>query len=309
MAHIPPDHSHFQTVVGRTPGTFPASPNILDYIRFRVLPEVHTAMVQTRVISEPSNPLDGVCHPVTVYNALPAPAPLETGGEVKVNLRIPGWPYIEKLEDLLPLGCENPGLDVRIIRSGEAWPFVGSNDYTNTLGYTNIENGVGFFGGVITSTTPLDACILSGPGVPTHCEFFSGPGTSTLTIAPVNVSGFPHDFVHLGLDLGCLPFSSTVTLRKEGENWTRQGDVTGNADPLSPARFRFPGLLPERVHIKVVSQLGPVLPSLTCRAVYRFYCEEQTFDLVPGEQQIEIHMMLPEILPNEPVNANGCREG
>jgi hypothetical protein len=78
---------------------------------------------------------------------------------------------------------------------------------------------------------------------------------------------------------------------------------------LSPARFRFPGLLPERVHIKVVSQLGPVLPSLTCRAVYRFYCEEQTFDLVPGEQQIEIHMMLPEILPNEPVNANGCREG
>jgi hypothetical protein len=218
---------------------------------------------------------------------------------MQVNLRFPEGP--------VPFGCESQGLDVRIIRSGEAWPFAIGDDYTHAQAFSNIENGVGFFGGVITSTTPMDNCDISGPGVPNHCEFFYGPGTSTLTIMPVNVSGFPHDYVHLGLDLACLPFKSTVTLRKDGQTWVRRGDVTSNPDPLAPARYHFPGLLPERVHIKVEAQLGPVLPH--CTAIYLFYCEEQTFDLVPGDQQIEIFMMYPEVLPNEPVNANGCREG
>jgi hypothetical protein len=147
----------------------------------------------------------------------------------------------------------------------------------------------------------MDACVISGPGVPNHCELFYGPGTSTLTVVPINGSGFPHDFVEFGVNPDFYRFTSTVTLRKEGETWTRQGIVKGNPDPKSPTHYRFPGLLPERVHIKVEGELGG--------GIRRFYCEEQTFDLVPGDQQIEIIMMLPDLLPNELVNANGCREG
>jgi hypothetical protein len=257
-------------------------------------------MVQTREILEPSPGINRECYPITKYNVLPTPPPLETGGDMQVNLRFPEGP--------VPFGCESQGLDVRIIRSGEAWPFAIGDDYTHAQAFSNIENGVGFFGGVITSTTPMDTCVISGPGVPNHCEFFYGPGTSTLTVVPINDSGYPFDFLEFGVNLGWFPFFSTVTLRREGETWTRQGDVKSVASRFTPVpvHYRFPGLLTERVHIKVEGQLGPAPPSDRVRY---FYCEERTVDLEPGENVLEVLMDLSSLGPFEPVNEDDCREG
>jgi hypothetical protein len=62
---------------------------------------------------------------------------------------------------------------------------------------------------------------------------------------------------------------------------------------------RFPGLRPGRFRVRVEGNVG----------FYDLYCEERTLDLGPGETSIDISMTMPEIDPNEPVNANGCREG
>jgi hypothetical protein len=63
--------------------------------------------------------------------------------------------------------------------------------------------------------------------------------------------------------------------------------------------MRFPGLIPGRYHVRVEGHVG----------FYVLYCEERTLDLGPGETSINILMTIPEVDPNEPINANGCREG
>jgi hypothetical protein len=89
-------------------------------------------------------------------------------------------------------------------------------------------------------------------------------------------------------------------LRRGEETWTRRpGSTESTSDPKAPGIFRFPGLRPGRYTIRVD---GFIRSS-------PLYCEERTLDLGPGETSIEVLMTLPEIDPNEPVNANGCREG
>lgn len=309
FTRVPPDHTPFQTVIGRRRSSLSVTSGVLDYVRFHLPPGAHAAIVQTRIILRRSDnaPSGQICPPLIQHNPLPPPPPEETGGDIQVNLRNPGYPHTTNLSQMVPMGCEIVHEEVRVVRSGVAWPFDGGNNYTNAQAYSNIENGVGFFGGVSLETTPLDDCIISGPAVPNHCELFYGPGTSTLTVVPVNDSGFPHDYVDLGVDPLNFPFRSTVTLRHEGETWVRRVVGGGHPDPISPTHYHFPGLLPERVHIRVEGQLGPNPP--WSYGVRYLYCEEWTVDLVAGHQQVEIPMTFEEVAPNEPVNANGCREG
>jgi hypothetical protein len=278
---IPKDHSRLPIIIGkRQPRATIFSP---DFVRFQVLPETHIALVHTRLY----NSQDSSCR--TFYNnPIPPRPPLGLGGEMQVNFRPP---------EQGPHGCSTDRFDIGIVYSWEAWPFDGRNDYRNVLAHTNIANGVGYLGGLTITSAPIEECVLSGPGAPGFCELYYAPDTAVLYVRPVNDSGFPEEYP---VDPEDYKFTAGGTLRRGEETWTRRpGSTESTSDPKAPGIFRFPGLRPGRYTIRVD---GFIRSS-------PLYCEERTLDLGPGETSIEVLMTLPEIDPNEPVNANGCREG
>lgn len=280
VVRIPPDHSHLPSIVARRQPS--ATPGSVDHIRFHLLPDTYVGMVLTRRYSS----TDPLCRNV-YYNPLPRPLPVESGGEIKVNIAGvgPGAP------------CSTDIDDIGIVRSWEPWPYSGINDYTNAFSHTNIENGVGYLAGLAVTSVPFEKCDLVGPGAPMFCELYYAPDTATLLVRPVNISGFPEEYP---VEQGAYPFGSNGELARGEESWARlPSSVIRTSDSRAPRVFRFPGLYPGRYHIYVEGEVGP----------FPMYCEERTVDLGPGETTIDILMTLPELLPGEPVNANGCREG
>jgi hypothetical protein len=222
------------------------------------------------------------------YNPLPPLPPVDGGGVVQVNYGLPvgGRP------------CESDRDDIAIVRSWEAWPFAGINDYRHVLAHTNIENGVGYLGGLAVASVPRESCVFDGAEAPDFCELYYAPDTATLYVRPINVSGFPDEYpVENPED---YPFTAGGNLRRGEESWTRRpGSIQSTVDPKAPGIFRFPGLQPGRYEVRVNGFIGS----------FGLYCEERTLDLGPGDTSIDISMTMPEIDPNESVNANGCREG
>lgn len=277
---IPQDHSHLPSIIGLAQ---PRVRFLSNYVRFHMLPGTHLAMVLTRAYSSS----DPTCRSVR-YNPLPTLPPHDVGGVVQVNYGLPigGRP------------CVADRHDMGIVRSWEAWPFAGINDYTNVLAHTNVENGVGYLGGLAITSVPREECILVGTGAPEFCELYYAPDTSTLYVRPINVSGFPDEYpIENPED---YPFTAGGNLGRGEESWTRRpGSIQSTSDPNAPGIFRYPGLRPGRYRLRVEGFIGS----------FGLYCEERTLDLGPGETSIDILMTLPEIDPDEPVNHNGCREG
>jgi hypothetical protein len=277
---IPEDHSHLPNIVGLAQPRVRILPN---YVRFHLLPGTHLAMLLTRSYSSS----DPTCRSVR-YNPLPPLPPVDGGGVVQVNYGLPvgGRP------------CESDRDDIAIVRSWEAWPFAGINDYRHVLAHTNIENGVGYLGGLAVASVPRESCVFDGAEAPDFCELYYAPDTATLYVRPINVSGFPDEYpVENPED---YPFTAGGNLRRGEESWTRRpGSIQSTVDPKAPGIFRFPGLQPGRYEVRVNGFIGS----------FGLYCEERTLDLGPGDTSIDISMTMPEIDPNESVNANGCREG
>lgn len=184
--------------------------------------------------------------------------------------------------------------EVRIIRTHEAWPFAGTSDYTHANTYTNIQNGVGFLGGVSTTVLPYPDCELSGPGRPAFCNLYFGPETATLVI---NVfDGTPEAERE-----DPLTFIPDLSLRRGEESWTRSVRSSPSWQVGSPQTYRFEGLLPGPYHIAIDDLFT---------GSQRLYCEERSLELESGERHISITMVrVSDFYPNEPLNANGCREG
>jgi hypothetical protein len=180
------------------------------------------------------------------------------------------------------------GWEFFIVHSGEQWPYS-PGDAIGYLGQgSNIQNGQGYLGGIITEKVPIPFCLLS-PGGPQYCELFFGPESATLDVR-ILADGFPVEF-------------PGVQLRKGEEGWTRGSDhriLSYGSPPASkiiwnapPTIARFPGLEPGVYRVEV-----------PLSATHR--CELRSIVLAPGEHRtVEIERS-PWILPFEP---GGCREG
>lgn len=289
VVQIPADHSHLPVVVGVAQPNFRNPP---DYVRYHLLPEAYPAMVHTRSHST-RNP---ECRE-SEYNYLP-PRPLEfVGGEYQVNVRAPSIGYCEP-DTLFVVDS------IDLVRSWEEWPFGASNDYSNVLAHNNIENGIGYLGGLTVVSLPLERCDFVGPGAPAYCELYYAPNSATLFVRPINVSGFPEEY---RVDPEVYVFSPTVRLRRGNESWTRlPASSAATPDPKAPGISRFPGLLPGQYQVRVE---GIVDRRDFITDEQRLYCEERILEIVPGETSIDILMTWPEADPDEAVNENGCREG
>jgi len=280
----------------RTPPEFPDLPIIIgysqrlglgfsDYVRFQIPPGAHLAMVQTYV---PGLRLDLVnpvnCPHHSGYNDFPTPPAVDVGGELQVNIRPPG-------PSTPPMGCGYGPREVRIVLSGQAWQPDPGYDVSHINAVDNIENGVGFLAGVITKRVPYrDACSITGTGSPNFCEISHGLGSSSLEATVVD--GFP-----LGIP---GTFAPIAVLRMLGETWGFRPLISTFVAP-DQRSYEFDNLLPGRYILRIDVRDGPVpLP---------FYCVEKPLDLVAGENFTEIVMVRIDSFPNEPVNANGCREG
>jgi hypothetical protein len=288
VVNVPEDLSHLVIVVGLDQLARIPPP---DYVRFPIAPGDHLAMVNTvhyppAIVFTPSGPSDACAElPVlSIYHPGSSFRPSGPPGYLQGVLR--------KREVMdFPPPCDVPyeRIEIRIVRAREKWPFGGSADNTHIQAVDNIENGVGFLGGIVTTWIPFDEkCVLVGPGRPNFCELFYGPDTATLIVAAINGSGF-HEYA----------FSADANLRKEDESWSRRGTGIPSSGATTSRLTRFDRLLPGRYHVQVEGRIGP----------FPLYCEERTLDLGSGETSIEVRMTLPEIDQNEPVNANGCREG
>jgi hypothetical protein len=177
------------------------------------------------------------------------------------------------------------------VHSGEPWPYS-PGDAIGYLGQgTNIQNGQGYLGGIISEKVPIPFCVH--PEGPPYCELFFGPESATLDVTIV-ADGLPVEF-------------PGVRLRKGEEGWTRGSDhmilsyvVAGTASTSQkliwnspPTIARFPGLDPGVYRIEV-----PV------NATHR--CELRSIVLAPGERRIVEIERAPWVLPFDP---GGCREG
>jgi hypothetical protein len=148
-------------------------------------------------------------------------------------------------------------------------------------------------GGVAWERIPVPTCALSGPGAPQICELFFGPETVTLDVLVRDSEGSVIQTTPNNL--------GGIRLTRASESWSRHADLT-NAYPLTIARF--PGLLAGEFRI-TVPEIEPINRPLDIT-----YCEERTVVLSPGEYRtIEIETTEKFQFPDEPVNANGCREG
>jgi len=203
------------------------------------------------------------------YNFFPAPPPLEQGGDIQVNL----YPVLFRL----PQGCFFDREEVRIVLAGDPWlPDTGA-DETHINALDNIENGVGFLAGVITKSIPYEDCTITGANRPSFCELFYGSAAATLIVRPID--GGP---VRLP---GVLPiFQPTTRVAKGNDLWARGGN-------------RIHALEPGEYNIRITNPTD-------------YYCEDRRILLGHGEvRTIEVVMVPRSAFPNEPVNANGCREG
>jgi hypothetical protein len=254
-------------------------------VRFDIPPGDHLAHVNfehhTRFPYECSIPSENVVYPIL------APRP---SGPVTFEILLR---RLGGIQTLLP--CSNPSFirwTAHLVLSGERWPHS-PGEYVGYLKQgSNIENGTGYLGGVAWERIPAPKCALIGPGAPQICEMFFGPETVTLDVLVRDPEGSV---------IPPLPRLQRIRLTRAGESWSRFPDVT-MAYPLSIARF--PGLLAGEFRI-TVPEIEP-----NNRPLDISYCEERTVILSPGEHRaIEIETIKQFQFPNEPLNANGCREG
>jgi hypothetical protein len=254
-------------------------------VRFDLPPGDHLAYVNleehTRFPYECSIPSENVVYPIL------APRP---SGPVTFEILLR---RLGGIQTLLP--CSNPSFirwTAHLVLSGERWPHS-PGEYVGYLNQgSNIENGTGYLGGVAWERIPAPQCALSGPGAPPICELFFGPETVTLDVLVRDPEG---SVIHP------FPRLRGIRLTRVGESWSRFPDLT-MAYPLSIARF--PGLLAGEFRI-TVPEIEP-----NNRPLDISYCEERTVILSPGEHRaIEIETIKQFQFPNEPLNANGCREG
>jgi hypothetical protein len=194
------------------------------------------------------------------------------------------------------------GWTVQFVLSGERWP----SSPGNYVGYldqgSNIDNGMGYLGGVVSERIPVPRCALRGLGAPSVCDFFFGPETVTLDVLVRDPQGM---LIPNNPD----PFNIEIT--KAGESWSRTADLSNSYSvnlsyiPDVPLTIsRFPGLLAGEYRIHL-----PAIEPTTARPI-RTYCEERTVVLTAGEHRtVEIETIAFPSDPAIPLNANGCREG
>ena len=267
------------SVTVRTPPDFLAEDSIVmrhsslqPSVRFRVPPGAHLAMVQTREILVPEE----VCSLRLRYNYIPAPLPpIDVGGVVEVDLHEPiGTP---------PEGCFVGWREIRIVLSGEAWPFDPGNDNTHIRAVNNIENGVGYLGGVLTKDIPVDPP-CSRVRV---CESAWSTERTILYVTVVN-----------GSPPGMAGEFSPAVKRVSPEILLFAGrpaisiSEPGTASPT----FRF-------------ASLGTWAQRIRIEGGFGYYCEDRVIQLPPGEHHMEVTVIPRALAPGEPTNVAGCREG
>lgn len=187
--------------------------------------------------------------------------------------------------------------DLTIARSREPWPFSIDEDYKNFAVYTNIENGVGFLGGLAIARVSLSGCnhvaIVPGTVPPQTCTVYFGRNASMLTLKVFN---------SIPPGMGNLAFAPRAILQPDGMSWGRVGE-RASWNVKSPVTIRFLGYRPGRYRLLVENPYdGPL-------SEFAVYCEEREVDLVEGDQEVALEMVRVSDFPNEPVTANGCREG
>lgn len=290
----PTDLSHlpiFVTVQREATDFNPLTQDPLVPIRFPMAEGDHIAMVQvynyapdTLSLGVPPTPTAECASPPVITYTGPSNFTAAEPGYYRGNVR-----RELVMQKAAPCNIPYDRREFRIVRTREPWPFAVGGDYSYAQAVNTIENGVGFLGGVATKWVPIERCIVerigSGP-LPTSCDFVYGPETVTLTV------DVDHEWA-LGPMEG---FGPILWIRKEGDLWRRQMITTPSWDRYPPITYQVSGHLPARYHLRVDSPPGS-------------YCEERILDLTPGETVVEITLVRRIDFPNEPVNANGCREG
>jgi hypothetical protein len=168
---------------------------------------------------------------------------------------------------------------IRIVRSVEPWPFDATASNLSLSGYSNIENGIGFLGGIVTRRIPLDRCDLSGPGRPEVCQMHYGPGSVRLSILPAN--GWEYD----------PHFLPNGTIKRVDQSWSRASTRLPEWNSQSPI-LHFPGLVPGTYRI---------------RLVHGALCEDRNIALAADDDRMVVIEMGPPA-PGETLNADNCRE-
>jgi len=272
--------------IARTPGEFRDSVAVLglsqrgntpDVLRFFVPAGADVAMMNALVF-----PIER-CEflPVlTEFISLPDHPPLQEGAWQTVNIRRSGKNWGTACVGA-PLAEAINRNELRIVLSGDVWPFDPGYDVSHINAVDRVENGVGFLGGVIRRYIPFDSCWFTGPGAPDVCYLYYGPDTATLMVTAVN-----------GLALPSNSFFPTITLVRGEETWRRSGDPFPAMFVDSSLGRRFSGLLPGDYGIRL--QLSS-------------YCEERNIVLAPGESR-SIDVEMGHLAPGEVYNSNGCRE-
>jgi hypothetical protein len=292
LVRTPPDVSHLPVYV-----TVNRNPlNTAVPIRFPVAEGDHVAMVLTY-----HYPPDSVWVTVNgVSTLLPdcAGPPMQLySSPLRFTAGEPGYRRGNIIREAtmdrpFPCGGFYEKWDFRVVRSPEPWPFSGSGDYRHVHAVNNIENGAGFLGGLATRRIPIERCILqgvtTGVSLPTSCEFVYGPATATLRVV-LTRSWIPEPDE--------LAFAASVSLLPEGGNIRREAAPEQSWDVVPPVTYWMSGFLAGRYTLRVGAPNG------------RVYCDERVLDLVPGEQTIELELDKVFDFPDEPLNANGCREG
>ena len=277
---IPSGLTHIAAIVGIA---MPRFPQKSDFVRFPVAAGDHVAMVNTLLfapdaLGDPPVATDWCLlryPPRTLYNELPG-TPITGDGFYQVEIA-------RSVVGDFPPPCGGGGAwGIRIVRSREPW-FLGTGTANLHLSArTNIENGVGFFGGVMTRTVPYDSCTLSGPGAPDFCELYYGPETVTLFVVPVNRW---EDLISPDA------FRPRASLKRVDESWQRGGMRHPYWDTESRVT-RFPGLLSGTFRLRV--EVGA-------------FCEDRIIALQPGETRAIVVEMGP-LDPGEEYNSDRCRE-
>jgi len=288
VALTPPDFRSYPITIGNS-----RSSSVPSYVRFYVPAGAHVAMVLTVMYLREFDkmaPYQGdSCPALLRYNYLPSQPPLPEGGEYQVDIR-PVEPTFTDINGEGRTPCVTFGFGIRIILSGEEWPFDPGFDVSHINAVNKVENGIGFFGGVLSQEIDWEWCSNSGINSPNFCEVVYNVETATLNVTVAN--GSPPG--------AAATFNPTIRLHTGSNTWGRLGTII--SPPEAETRIiRFQGVLPGTygLRLEVPSTANPT----------PFYCEERTVTLTAGEQAMEVTMVPRSAFPDEPVNANGCREG
>jgi hypothetical protein len=276
----------------------------LVYLRFDIQSGDHLAFLsfdQYRKFPHAcsARPIDHTLYPP--FGERPAGPLTYPWGPIRRDIRLPDLPPCD-LQHYLRWTAS-------IVLSGERWP-VSPGDFVGDLDLgSNVENGMGYLGGVVWEKIPVPFCALVGTGAPELCELFFGPETATLDVQvrdpDDNLLKKTFNTINAGVPL-------RVRLSRSGETWYRSGDIYPfvEGEPLDYVPdlpltiIRFPGLLPGEYRITFPGHVVSLSPDIET------YCEERTVLLLPGEHRVlAIQTVVQPPVPTEPVNANGCREG